>query len=268
MPFIRVQRVEQPGAFNFSRKIYHTAGLIVPLWIYFDLFGWLPAAESIPHFTRIVCLWLLAGFSVVLLIVDTLRFRWPALNAFFFRVVGPLLKEEEAQRYNATIPYFLICFFLLLYTSDVIATIGCIFLMIGDPAAAFVGSRYGRIRFWNGKSLEGLAAFLLAGALCGLGFLWMHTQLAGPGGPFALWDQAGRWNLGLLGSLAFAVAAASLSEFFSGVGLRGLFDDNLIVPLTGALAMALAMTAGFGFSPSLVFFNPAALHPWFPWPGY
>ena len=88
-------------------------------------------------------------------------------------------------------------------------------MLLGDTAAALIGRRFGRIRFVNGKSLEGSLAFLVTGA---------SVILAGF--PIFRYD-AGTAAGGLLG-----VTAAALLEFFN----RELrLDDNFTIPLaTGA----------------------------------
>ncbi|MBX7057486.1 MAG: dolichol kinase [Leptospirales bacterium] len=238
MSWVRIEAPKAGIPFNFSRKAYHMLGLLVPLAVYFRVFDGAAGAQSIPHYSRFVCLAILVSSLLLLLALDTLRFAWPPLNALFQKYLGVLLKEEESERYNATIPYFTACIILLLFFSDVAATLACIFLMIGDPFAAFVGMRFGRIRFSNGKSLEGLVAFLVFGLAGALLFLSLHSSISA-GGPFSLQLPDGAWNAALLAPLLGGVLAAALAEFFSVVSARGILDDNLVVPLFGAAGMCL-----------------------------
>lgn len=246
-PFIRIDppRREPAGDFNFARKIYHTFGLIIPLALYFDVFGWL--APERPYLTREVAIGALIFAIAGMFVVDSLRFTNADLNRLFMRILGPLLKEEESGRYNATIPYFLACLILMLLCSDLVVCFACIYLMIGDPWAAYVGGHHGRIRFWNGKSLEGLLAFIVAGFLACLLFLLVHQAMAGPGHPFALWSAGDNLRCIVLGVIFVGVVFAATAEFFSVIALRGLFDDNLVVPLSGALGIILAAA----FAPEL-----------------
>ncbi len=231
--FVSIQKAPAASEpFNVARKIYHAFGLVIPLVVYFDAFAFFAPGRE--HLTREICIVLLAAGILLMLCVDTLRFQLKPLNRLFVNVVGSLLKEEEKKRYNATIPYFTACLLLLWFFSDVTATLACIFLMVGDPFAAYVGGHYGRVRFWNGKSLEGLLAFMGAGFIGSILFLAVHLALAGDAaGPFALNTQAA--PVIVLAGLG----CAALAEFLSIVALRGLFDDNLIVPLFGAGGMAL-----------------------------
>ena len=85
-------------------------------------------------------------------------------------------------------------------------------MLLGDTAAALVGRRWGRTRFPNGKSLEGVIAFVAVGTA---GFA---VFLAFRGLPL------GRL---LPVSLAAAVAGA-LAEFFE---KKIHVDDNFGIPL-------------------------------------
>lgn len=256
--WIRVEPARTPAAgFNLPRKIYHTFGLIIPLALYFDIFAFFTPGR--PAGTREVCMILLALVTGLMVLVDTLRFRNDKLNALFLRVLGPLLKKEERKRYNATIPYFLACFILMLFFSDVVVVLACIYLMIGDPWAAYVGGFHGRVRFWNGKSLEGLCAFIAAGFLGCLIFLVVHQYRAGPAAPFALWDADGVLRFVVPVVVLAGVIVAALAEFFSVIALRGLFDDNLIVPLSGAAGIVLAAYLTPEISPDAIYFSTGQL---------
>lgn len=251
--FVSIQKAPAASEpFNVARKIYHAFGLVIPLVVYFDAFAYfVPERE---HFTREVCIVLLTAGILLMLCVDTLRFQFKPLNRLFVTVVGSLLKEEEKKRYNATIPYFTACLLLLWFFSDVTATLACIFLMVGDPFAAYVGGRYGRVRFWNGKSLEGLLAFMAAGFVGSIIFLAVHLALMGDAaGPFALNTPAA--PLIVIAGLG----CAALAEFLSMVAVRGLFDDNLIVPLCGAAGMALCASVMSEVDVMLLYFDYTAL---------
>ncbi|MCR9144455.1 MAG: hypothetical protein NXI24_19610 [bacterium] len=257
-PWIRIEAARTPaGDFNLARKIYHTAGLIIPLFLYFDVFGFL--APERPVFTREVCLVLLVAFIGLMFILDTLRFGNEQLNALFMRLLGPLLKQEESKRYNATLPYFLACTVLMLIFSDIVVVFACIYLMIGDPWAAYIGGYRGRVRFWNGKSLEGLLAFIVVGFLACFLFLLLHQSLAGSSAPFALLNAEGAVRLAVPLVILAGVTLAALAEFFSVIALRGLFDDNLVVPLAGALGILIAAWFTTEVQPNEIYFSASRL---------
>lgn len=103
-----------------------------------------------------------------------------------------------------------------------IAAIGLGVMLIADTAAALVGRRFGKHKTVNGKSLEGVAAFCLAG------WIFSLTLLACGG----LLD----WKT-LTGAL-IGVFAASMAELFE-KQLR--VDDNLSIPLVTALFIRLSL---------------------------
>ena len=92
-------------------------------------------------------------------------------------------------------------------------------MLLGDTAAALIGRRFGKHKAWNGKSWEGVAAFLVAG------FGGASLFLALCGAPAALYGWA------LIG--VFPAAAAELFE----KQLR--LDDNFSIPLVMGLALTI-----------------------------
>lgn len=118
-----------------------------------------------------------------------------------------------------------------------IPAMGWALMAFGDGMASVVGMRFGRIPLpWNPrKSLEGFLAFVMFGAVAAsaLG----DFVLAGRGG-------ATRADIVVAACVA-AVVAALLESLDSGI------DDNLIVPLSGALVadvVLVAMTSGAGLA--------------------
>ncbi|MBE7437783.1 MAG: dolichol kinase [Spirochaetales bacterium] len=220
-----------PGrVFNPYRKLWHMLGLVIPLFLYLDLLS--SIGEHASRFWGIVILFCLI---VLVFALDLARFFLPPFRRFWYNTVGFLMKAEEAHRFNATIPYLVASLLLFLFVGKELSLIACLYLMIGDPMAAFVGGRTGRFRFANGKSLEGLLAFILAGALAAILFLLLHG-LFFPQSVYALFQNPGPLLLAALCGSVFAAVA----EFFSWTALRGLYDDNLSVPLAGALGFCLA----------------------------
>lgn len=257
-PWIRIEPARTPaGDFNLPRKIYHTFGLIIPLALYFDIFAFLTPGRVAG--TREVCLLLLVFSIASMFTIDTLRFGNEKLNDLFIRLLGPLLKLEERKRYNATIPYFLSCFLLMLVFSDIVVVFACIYLMIGDPWAAYIGGYRGRVRFWNGKSLEGLLAFIVVGFAACVLFLFLHQSLEGPTDPFAVWDATGVLRLAVPLVVLAGVTLAALAEFFSVIALRGVFDDNLIVPICGAVGILVAAWFTSEVPPEAIYFQTTQL---------
>lgn len=247
--------VNQVGVqgFNVYRKAWHMLGLIFPFAFYLDFFSFLDPwlGES----SRIMGILVLIAGVILVITLDLLRFRYPAFNDFFFRYAGPLMKEGEKKRFNATLPYMLANLILFLFFNYELVVIGSIFLMIGDPAAAWVGSNYGRHRLKNGKSLEGIGGFFVASFIGALLFIVFHTFGMGNFDAFSLLSGDGSLRLYIIPWLLIGALLAGLGEFFSENRLMGIIDDNLIIPLTGAIGMTLIGLLIPGMSNSDFFFD-------------
>jgi dolichol kinase len=186
---------------HLGRKFYHLAGGLGLLSIYY-LLG------------RDLALLFYATFFIVVLALELMRLKMPAVNRFILTKLGSFIRSSEARKLTGTAPYVLgIGLTLYLYRTD-IATLAICFLAFGDVAATTIGERYGKTKI-GAKSLEGSIAFVAAAVLAG--FL---LSLAGI--PVMYW---------LI--LAGAITAA-------GVELLPLpVNDNLIIPLVSGGVMSL-----------------------------
>lgn len=222
--------------FQTARKLWHILGIIPPILIYLDAFRYAGGQEGL---TRPAFLLLYILAVALILFMDFMRLRISGFENFFYRYLGFLMKPEEKNRINATVPLLFGQFLLFVFFSSETAVMASLFLIFGDPAAAFVGQNYGKIRMKNGKSLEGLLAFTAAGILASLVFLLFHAGNTHPYDPFHLFLDSSV-NLTAAALVVFGSLAAAVSEFFSSNRLFGLIDDNLTVPLAGAAAISLA----------------------------
>ena len=65
-------------------------------------------------------------------------------------------------------------------------------------------------------------------------------------------------TLDLMPVVVSGVIAAAVAEFFSVIGLRGIMDDNLVVPLAGAIGLIIVgVSSGIPFASLL--FDPRTL---------
>jgi dolichol kinase len=135
-----------------------------------------------------------------------------------FRVFGPLAHPHEHHRVNSATWYATALLVLALTHSKLLCTVGVAVLGFGDPAAAVLGRRFGRVRLVHGRTLEGTLSFV--GVATAVAFLALWLGYPHP--------VAGALLLALSGALA-----GGLAELFS---LR--VDDNLSVPLAAAVAAA------------------------------
>ena len=158
----------------------------------------------------------LCGAAIVM---EAVRFRLPELNRSILKLFRPLLKESEDRRVTGATYVALSSLACFLAFDIEVAIAALFFLSVGDPAAAFVGSKMsGRVLGWRlyGKSPIGSLAFVAAG-LAAVGVL------SGGG--------AIDYHWGFL----VGVAVAALIELAPAV-----IDDNLTIPLiSGAVMTAL-----------------------------
>lgn len=186
---------------HLGRKFYHLAGGLGLLFFYY-LLG------------RDRALLFYAVLFVVVLTLDLMRLKMPAVNRFVLTKFPSFIRTSEEHKLTGTASYVLgIGSTLYLYRTD-LATLAICFLAFGDVAATTIGERYGKTKIGD-KSLEGSIAFVVAAV--STGFL---LSLAGISVMYGL-------------ILAGAIIAA-------GVELLPLpVNDNLLIPLVSGGAMSL-----------------------------
>jgi diacylglycerol kinase (CTP) len=159
---------------------------------------------------------------LIVIAVDAVRLRIPAVNQFIFDHFGSFIRTSEANKLTGTASYVLgIGLSLALYRSD-IATAAICFLAFGDVAATTVGERFGKTKIAGQKSLEGTLAFITVAAASG--FLLQYVGLSLPPG--------------LIMAGAVVATAAELIPL--------PLNDNLVIPLASGAVMELtAFLAGW-----------------------
>lgn len=184
-----------------GRKLYHVIGGVSLLSLYYVL-------------GRDRALLLYAVLFITVLAADFARLRIPAVNRFIFARFGGFIRKNEEHNLTGTPAYILGIGLSLFLFSPSIATAAVCFLAFGDVAATSVGEQYGKTKIRN-KSLEGTAAFVIAGMLAGL-FLFFIGISPSPV------------------VMAIGIAAAA------GVELLPLpINDNLVIPLVSGGIMQL-----------------------------
>lgn len=184
---------------EIKRKSIHLSMIVIPLWIYVT-------PPAIGNLGLIIA-------TIFTFVLDVLRLSDNRLRGFFLRFFRTLIRRHEEEHLLGS-TYFMIAALLSVLVFDrMIAIAALVFLVLGDTAAAVVGKKYGRIRYW-GKSVEGSAACFLCCLIIGLVLLHSHK-----GAPL----------LFVIGALAAAVAEA----------LPAPMDDNMRVPIMSGLVMQL-----------------------------
>jgi dolichol kinase len=190
---------------NYARNVLHVSSAAFAL----------SALELAPSWT--VAIAIAAGFAAVGISLEIGRRLSARVNDFCMWLFGRTAHPHEAHRVNSATWYAIAVLLMALCQQVVPSAIALVVLGIGDPCAAIVGRRWGRIRLVNGRSLEGTLAFVLTGGLAALGFVALAHPALG------------------LGSAALVTlvgaAAGALAELFS-----RRIDDNFSVPLTAFAA--------------------------------
>lgn len=117
-------------------------------------------------------LWVVGGLTLPFLTLDLLRLMSKKVNFYFFDKTKVLFKSREKKRFSSLTLFFLSIFLSILLFDKNIAIVSICFLIFGDVFAKFFGLEYGKIKIFDGKSLEGslahfIACFLIAYILSG-----------------------------------------------------------------------------------------------------
>jgi dolichol kinase len=189
--------VERSAGAQPWRRLFHAAnGLVV---------------AGVLHYTdlpRGVAVGILGALLAGLVALDVIRLRSRRTNELFFRAFGPLVTPREAKGPASSTWYALGLLTTVAMFPRAAAISGILVLALADPAASWVGRRWGRHPFL-GATLEGSGVFLLVS----LAVLLMRHS----------------WPVALVSAVA-----ATLAERFAWP-----VDDNLIVPVAGAAAVTL-----------------------------
>ena len=164
-------------------------------------------------------LFLIGSGALLALAMETSRLRSPRLNGLYMAVFGPILKQSESAEITGATWFLIAAFFTFFFYGPEIALPVLLFVAIGDPAAALVGTNFPGPRFW-GKSPSGIVGFIAAA----LG-VWAIVCAAG----------YGQWSW----AIVVAAVVAAVVEF-----APTPIDDNLTVPLIGGAVLTAALAAG------------------------
>ncbi len=196
---------------NYARNVFHvlTAAGVVTL---------LEFMNNPPLVLAIAAFFAVAAWST-----ELARRISPRVNVLVMKVFNPVAHPHEVQRVNSATWYTTALLLLAATQSTLLCVTGVVVLGIGDPIAALVGRRFGKIKLLHGRSLEGTVAFAISATVATfIAFLVFHSSL----------------GLGLaLGLAAAASVAGALAELFS---LR--VDDNFSIPLSAAAGVAVMTT--------------------------
>jgi dolichol kinase len=183
------------------RKLTHLFALVIP------------AGYFILGLSKGQALAIMIPITLAMIAIDVGRLRNWKLWHYFKGIISPIIREHEMKGDFTGASYILAtsCLCIALFSKPV--TLAALtFIMVGDPASAIIGRKFGRIHFWT-KSLEGSLAFLAAASIVAL----IDARLPLP--------------VAYIG--AFVATVTEAVSFY--------VDDNASVPLVSGLVMQLIM---------------------------
>ncbi len=198
MPF------KQRDDIHLARRLWHFFGVLFIFSLY-----WIVTPNQ--------AVGLALGFSAFMIAFDWARLRNPRLGQFFVWLFGPFLREDERQRYAASTGMMAGITVIILLFPKTVVLLSLLFLAIADPAAAFIGVRYGKDKLIGNKSLQGTLAAFAACFLLALGY-------------FSYMDL-------MTERLFIACLLAGLIGAFSELVPIGKLDDNFVFPVLSALLL-------------------------------
>ena len=193
---------------HILRKLWHISTGSLGLFLF------IRSEESQRFWAVLVLAIALTGFGI-----DFIRNRIPVFNAFFIKVVGPLMRRSEREGVSGLPFYALGVSLSLFFYSRDIAILSSMFLVFSDPLSSFFGVLYGKDKIMPNKSLQG--------AVAGFFTCYLITLF------YAM-------NITILGThlLVFSIIAGvigSASELVSAFNI----DDNLTIPVLSGLGITL-----------------------------
>lgn len=187
---------------HIERKIWHASTVTVMALCYLFAPTW-------------VSMTLLSTGLVISVVFDVLRKRNPSINEVLIRIFGPLMRSNEVEGWAGTTFLLIGVSISVLLFHEKITLVSLFFLAFADPLASYFGIRFGKIKIFGHKSLEGaLAAFVTCSFIMILFCLGWGVYL----------DQL--LTVALLAGLAGALSEA--------VPIFDL-DDNLTFPVMSSL---------------------------------
>ena len=196
---------------NYGRSLFHVGmGLFTLCLIQFVLDPRGLILASVP-------------FAIFCWAMEALRVKYDVITRVFMVFMGRIAHPHEHHRANSATWYATALALLSLTVTPMVGAVAVMVLAVADPMAALIGRRWGRTRLCQGRSLEGSAAFVVAGVIITAATLAIFYPGLGAGAMLLT---------ALLASLFGAVAEL----------VSGRLDDNFTIPLAAGAGAALALT--------------------------
>lgn len=170
--------------------------------------------------SRTTALWILAGFAMTFAGLEISRRFSKRWNDFMVdKVFGLIVRPRERYQTNSATYYLFAMLGIFWFAPHPAVCLALLVLAFGDPAASFIGARWGRVRLYNDKSLLGSAVFFAAGSIASTVYLALAVAPMSP--------------LRMIAIATSVSAVGTVVELFS-----DRLDDNFTIPVTCA-AMAM-----------------------------
>lgn len=163
-------------------------------------------------------------FVVVFTTLEILRRRSEAMNDLLMRFpfFKRIARAHEYYKVNSATYYAWGMLVAVVLAPRQAVEAACLVLAFGDPVASNLGRRYGRVKLFHDKSVVGTLAFLCTAFLV----LFAYQLLFYAVQPIGV-------------NVLVAFAGAAIGATAEALTVR--FDDNLTVPLSTALGLALLL---------------------------
>ena len=194
---------------HLARKVWHCGMGVFMVLVY---------ALGTP---KVICVLILVSALTFFLTAEYARLRFPRVNAFAIRAMGPIMRKNEVNKVSGTPFYIGSVLLAVIIFPKPIAILSILFLAIGDPISSIFGISWGHkgLRFANGKSLIGTAAGM--GICCIITFIYLVVT----------------------GVPVFSSVCIALAGGLAGGGAEMIpleIDDNFSIPLVSGLALWVA----------------------------
>ncbi len=193
--------------FHFLRKAWHITGVLIlfSYLFYFDL----------SYKQKLISLLFISLFTLFL---ELLRLRNKKINNFILHLLKPFMRDYEKDHFSGLLPLILGTLIIHIVFPDLIVKLALLFLAFSDPFASYLGLRYGKIKIFKAKTLEGFMGCWVCCSLIVLIF-WPYEDFKN-----------------LTSFILFSLSAGfigSVSEILSFVGV----NDNFTIPVFSAIGL-------------------------------
>ncbi len=222
--------IEQP---QWKRKLFHLSGIFIPIIIFIDGLD----HPSITYFidnTRTFSFITLSFLTITITLLDFARVKTGFLQGLFVKMAKYLVKPKEMYQMSSVPPFLLSSTIVVAFFPKEIIVMAMLCLLIGDPMASLMGTRYGKTILYKGRTLlgtlSGITASFISCAIF-LSFVTYNSQTL-----FILWNAQGIY----LNTWFMILGGIIVGFILELVGGEGIFlDDNMLITLSVPMTMVL-----------------------------